>query len=69
MKQDTNRIEHHVDLPEGALPLSVVEVVEYLDADGNRVYGYRHQGSTALSATIGLLDLAKHNLMSRAKFG
>ena len=65
-----NEIRHHCPLPEGSVPLAVCEVVEYLDADGERLYAYRHAGSGgSLSGIVGLLELAKVRLIRGANFG
>lgn len=63
-----DRVVHSIPLPEGAIPLSVVEIVEYLTPEGHRVYGYRHSGDTALSTTLGLIELAKTQIIEQADF-
>lgn len=69
MSEQTNgTVAHHIDLPDDALPVAVFEIVEYLDAEGNRVYAYRHAGASNVSTAVGLIELAKHNLMSRTNF-
>lgn len=65
----SNQIDHHIDLPDGAVPLAAVELVEYLDPDsGERVYGFRHVGSSAVSTVLGLIELMKRKLLADAHF-
>lgn len=69
MAETHETLHHGLDLPDGAVPLAVVELVEYLDPDtGQRVYGYRHQGASAVSTTLGLIDLMKGRVAKSARF-
>lgn len=53
-----------VDLPEGAIPLGVVEVVSYLDDDGDTCYGFRWPASMSYSNVLGLLELVKSHVLN-----
>lgn len=50
-----------VELPEGAIPNSVCEVVGYLDADGEQKYALRVDGDVPYSTHLGLLRFAEHD--------
>lgn len=54
-----DELRHQVDLPDGAIPHVVFEVVGYLDEAGDLRYVSRWQGDSPLSTTIGLIELAK----------
>jgi hypothetical protein len=58
-----------VPVPEGAIATSVVEVVEYLDANCERAYGVRFSGSSSVATVIGLLELAKRNVIECSDLG
>ncbi len=51
-------------LPEGAIPLEVVEVCGYLTAEGRRKWTVRYRADVPVSTTLGLLALAKHQILS-----
>lgn len=69
MSAPSETLHHVVDLPEGAMPTLVVELVEYLDPEsGERKHVLRHEGSMSLSAVLGMLDLTKDRLMRQAEF-
>ncbi len=53
-----------VPIPDGAIATSVVEVVEYLDEDCERAYGIRFNGSSSVATVLGLLELAKRNVIA-----
>lgn len=59
-------IRTHCDLPEEAVPLVVVEVVEYLDIEGDRRFVVRIDGEVPLSTTVGLMRIAEHQIMAQA---
>lgn len=53
-------------LPEEAVPMTVVEVVEYLDEDGDHAYGYRVQGTQSPAQVAGLLEVVKGRFLGAA---
>jgi hypothetical protein len=57
-------IETRVQMPEGSMPVQVVEVCSYIDPDGNNMWGYRLRGETPLSTTLGLLEMLKFDLLA-----
>lgn len=50
-------------LPPGAIALHVVELCEYLEADGRHAWSLRADGDNSFAPTIGLLEMAKHSLL------
>ena len=57
-------MKHIVEIPEGALAMSVVEIVSYLDPDGTTKYAFRwNDGGSNGSNMLGLCDIAKANLL------
>lgn len=55
------------ELPAGAMLHAAVTVVGYFGDDGLLMYAVRAQGDVPLSTTLGLLELAKHDLYARAQ--
>lgn len=54
------------DLPDGAIVTVEVEIVGYLDpTSGDTLYGTRWSGDTTLSSALGLVEMAKHDLLVR----
>jgi hypothetical protein len=65
---EVNRFEHvQAFVPEGAVPIASVAVVEYLDTDGNTRFGIEHHGDVPLSTFVGLMELAKVDMVESAK--
>lgn len=50
-------------IPDGAVPLDVIEVCGYLSADGGRQYTARFSGDAPLSTLLGLLRLGEHLIL------
>lgn len=57
------------ELPEGAIPNSVIEVVGYLDTDGEQKYCLRIDGDVPYSTHLGLLRFAEHDLVEERNHG
>ena len=63
-------VHERVELPEGAVVTSEVEVVGYLDPEtGETLYGTRIAAETTTSVVIGLLEMAKHDILVRRDEG
>lgn len=60
-------LRNHCDLPPDAVPLSVVEVVEYLTTDGSRAFVVRHSTGNPLSTIVGLLELGKAQVLEDSR--
>ena len=58
-----NTVRHLTDIPETAIPVSVMEIVSYLNADGSSEWALRVGGETHLSTLLGLMELAKASLL------
>lgn len=59
-----DEILHNADLPDGAVPDGVVEIVQYVAADGGMEYATRWQtGATPVSSWIGLLTMVIHDVL------
>ena len=57
-------MKHHVGIPEGAIAMSVVEIVAYLDTDGSHKYAFRYNdGGANGSSMVGLCEIAKTKLL------
>lgn len=54
-------------LPDGAIPNGEVAVLSYLDVDGELCYAVWNDGLLPLSSYLGLLELAKNDLIRDAK--
>lgn len=63
------QMEFLTPLPDSAIPLTAVEVVEYLDEDGDHAYGFRVQGTQSPSSVAGLLELVKARFLDMANYG
>lgn len=63
-----DEVHHNMQLPDGALPVAVIEVVTYLVDDGDQQFVVRVGGNPQLSAALGLLRLAEDSLI-RAYMG
>ena len=50
------------DVPEGSVPVHGIWVVAYINEKGKEMYIVNTKGSTALSTSLGLLELAKLKL-------
>ena len=62
------QIRTMIDLPDEAVPLSVIELVEYLDEDSERCFKFRTQGTESTAMILGLLELAKRDLIRSSRF-
>lgn len=49
-------------LPEGSIPIHSIRVSSFLDQTGEECYVITTSGSTSLSSSLGLLELAKLRL-------
>lgn len=61
----TDQIRTLCDLPDGAMPLEVIEVCAFLDADGKRSWTYRRDGDSIPTA-VGLMRMAEHTILTVA---
>lgn len=55
-------------IPPEATPYVMVRVVEYLDQDGSSRFGIHHRGDVPISTFLGLLELAKIQVVDNAQF-
>lgn len=55
-------IETNVELPEGAVVDAVVEVVGYIDKDGDWAWAARWEGGR-VATVLGLLDLGENAIL------
>ena len=54
------------DIDSTAVPLCEIGVLQYLDGDtGETQYGIRHKGGVPVSTFLGLLELAKTDILSK----
>jgi hypothetical protein len=58
-------IKTFVKVPEGSMLVEVVEVVSYLDKEGDRYWNFRMDGDTPVSSTIGLLEMVKNRILTK----
>lgn len=58
--------ESDLPMPAGSVVQNSVMVVAYFDAEGQTRYGYRMKGDSTLSNVLGLLELAKADLLRGA---
>lgn len=54
-------------LPQGAVPIEVIEVCGYIAPDGSRKFAVRACHDVPLSTALGLLRLAEHHLVEESK--
>jgi hypothetical protein len=54
------------DLPPGGIPTDTVEVCGFIDETGHVGWVYRVGGTIGLSRLVGMLELAKHHVISEA---
>lgn len=61
--------EQYVDdlLPDGALFLSSMRIVEFVDAEGRHDMAFKADGIEKLPTSIGLLELAKSILIAEVR--
>lgn len=55
-------IKTYCELGEGEIPIRVVEVIEYLDADGKVKWSGRHHGCDTWSILFGVMEALQHRL-------
>lgn len=60
-------IELTTTLPEGAIPLSSVEVVTYLHPEGGNAHYVRWQGTSDIVTLLGMIEFAKLQLPHQAE--
>lgn len=60
-------LRHGIELPEGAVVVGVVEIVEYIDAEdpGTGRYSFRFPNDMSYSNMLGLLELVKASIIGR----
>ena len=56
-------IDVTMPVPEGAIILRAMEIVQYLNADGQEVVAARWQGTGNVVAELGMLEYAKQELI------
>lgn len=61
-------LETLVDLPDTAVPITVVEVVCFIDGEGDTAYIVRTEGTESTMQVLGLLEIAKHHVMANSTF-
>lgn len=54
-----------IELPASVVPQHGIAVVAFFDEDGDTCYAFRGEGDAPLSSVLGLLELAKHHLLTR----
>jgi hypothetical protein len=57
-------IEHGLEIPEESVAYTVFEVVGYFDSEGDLMYVSRWAGDAPLSTTLGLIEMAKHDVLA-----
>lgn len=58
-----SEVNHSCELPDGAVPVTVIEIVSYLVADGDQQFCVRVGGNPQLSAALGLVELSKDSMI------
>lgn len=53
-------------VPDNGTPYIEIRAVEYLDSDGKAHFSVSHRGDVPLSSFIGLLELAKQEVLKEA---
>lgn len=67
MAEDMEGVQSYFDLPDGAIANGCVAVCQYIDADGEMRFGYMYDTHhLPLSSTVGLLELAKQDVLRRS---
>lgn len=64
-EQELDPMRHSCVLPEGCIPSAVIEVVEYIDEDGDAAYAFRFPPHLSYTAALGLLELVKAQILHR----
>lgn len=59
----SEQLEIHAELPEGAVPTAVIELVLYITPEGRSGASFRRHGDCTYSDSIGWLEWAKANLL------
>jgi hypothetical protein len=59
IQRASDGLTYLLPLDDSAIPMTVVEIVEYLDEDGDHAYGYRVQGTQSPAQVAGLLEVVK----------
>lgn len=66
----SDEIRHHIDdIPEGAIPTGVIEIVSYIYEGGKGFYAIRVGGDEELSKYVGLLEFAKLDIIEDFRSG
>lgn len=55
-----------VKLPEGAIPIDVIEVCGFISAEGKRQWLTRFSGDAPVSTLLGLLTMAEHDIVAES---
>lgn len=55
----------HVELPDGALPVSAFVLVSYIDTDGTESFTWAVAGSASVTDLVGCLTVTTHVLVSQ----
>ncbi len=62
---EVTTFEATADLIEGeGIPTHAFRVVFYLDADGDEVYSFAHEGEANLSSWLGALELLREDILA-----
>lgn len=59
-------VKTHCNLPEGAIPIAVFEVVSYFDKDGDNMWVYRRAGDITTTGLVGLIETSKFDMLRRS---
>lgn len=61
---DNGQVRHQIDsIPDEAIAITALEVVEYLDEDGDRSYAFRYDGDVSVATMLGLLVLLQDDVL------
>lgn len=66
MTEDTGLFDPP-EIPEGHIPLNMVMVVSYLDAEGERAYSTHIRGTSTIGDVLGLLELGKDDVLAERR--
>lgn len=53
-----------LELPDGSVVQHSVFIVAYFDTEGQERYGFSTDGETSISATLGVIELAKGHMLA-----
>lgn len=57
--KETENIEHTVQLEDGCIPIRSIEIVQFLNPEGEEGIAVRWQGSSNIVVELGMLDYAR----------